>query len=166
MNDSISYSDGQFLVHIGPEVLEDFRKHVQTDSSKPESCGVLVGSTSVDFKEIWLESITSPLPKDCRGRTFFFLKDKGHQRFVDCVFDKSGGTQRLIGTWHTHPEKTPTPSSDDCRGWNKLIRKNPDFSPLIFAIIGTCEISVFLKRGRKFVKLTLIDNHEKIPRCR
>lgn len=165
MIDFVSYGDESLLVHLKAGVLDAFCKNVQTGSRKLEACGVLVGSTSVDFKEVWVESISESLPKDRRGRAFFFLRDKGHQKFVDRMFGQSGGTKRLLGSWHTHPEKSPSPSSADYRGWNKLIKRNPDFAPLIFVIVGTCEINLFIKRGRKFVKLSPISNHEKIPRC-
>ena len=155
-----SYGEGELVVHFAPLVLESFCKHVQANIRNPEACGILVGSTSVDFKEIWVDSATTPLPQDCRGRTYFFLKDKGHQNFVNCVFDESGGTQRLLGTWHTHPEKTPKPSSDDCRGWNKMIKKNPDFSRLIFVIVGTSDIRLFTKKGKDFIELAARNRHE------
>lgn len=139
------------------------RKYVQTDSSQSEACGVLIGSTSVDFEEVYIESITEPLPKDRRGRACFFLRDKGHQKFVDRVFKESRGTKRLVGAWHTHPEKNPSPSSADYRGWNRLIKHNPDFAPLVFIIVGTREVAMFMKKGRKFVKIPITSNHEKLP---
>ena len=156
MFDSLSYGDEELQVLLKTEVVDSFREHLQSESYNPEACGVLVGSTSIDFESYTVESISPPLPKDLRGRTFFFLKDKGHQKFVNQLFKESEGTQRLLGAWHTHPEKNPSPSSSDYKGWNKLIKKNPDFSPLIFVIVGTSNMSLFTKRGKKFIKLSPI----------
>lgn len=153
MIDYVIYSKSELLVHFNSQVLHAFRLHSQVDLRKPEACGVLVGSTSIDYKELWVDFITHPMPQDSRGRTFFFLRDKGHQKFVNSIFNKSGGTQRLLGTWHTHPEKTPSPSLVDYNGWDKIGKRNSNFTPLIFVIVGTKDIRVYTKVDDKYVEL-------------
>ena len=77
--------------------------HRQTAPDAAESFGVLMGTTSVDRREIWIERVTTPMAYDRRTRFSFALRDPGHQRMACGMFTCSGGRAIYLGTWHTHP---------------------------------------------------------------
>ena len=131
----------------------------QVESDTPESCGVLVGTTSIDRREVWIESVTTPMAEDGRSRFSYKLRDPGHQRTVSKEFASSGGRAIYLGTWHTHPEPWPTPSRIDRRDWLRCVRLNRG-RPLAFVLVGTVEIRVFIRTGLRF-KLLMeeCDNH-------
>ncbi len=62
-------------------------------------------------------------------------KDPGHQKISDTGWKESGGIITYLGEWHTHPVKTPSPSSTDRYEWSKLCAFYSD--PLVFLIVGT-----------------------------
>ena len=118
-----------------------------------ESFGVLMGTTSVDRREIWIESVTTPMEHDRRTRFSFALRDPGHQRTVCGMFGCSGGRSIYLGTWHTHPEPVPTPSRIDRTDWAARVRANRG-RPLAFVLVGTDQVRVFVRRRRRFRALS------------
>ena len=91
-------------VHVSDEVERVWHSHRQTAPDTAESFGVLMGTTSFDRREIWIETITTPMEHDRRTRFSFALRDPGHQQAVCGMFACSGGRTIYLGTWHTHPE--------------------------------------------------------------
>ena len=75
------------------------------------------------------------MPYDVQCRSRFELKDPGHQRTVDKLFERSNGSEIYLGTWHTHPEQIPCPSRVDKSDWRACLKRNKDRS-LIFVIAG------------------------------
>ena len=136
-------------VTVCDEVAGIWHRHRQTAAGTPaETFGVLMGTTSVDRREIWIEAVTTPMADDRCSRFSFALRDPGHQRAVCGKFNCSGGTGIYLGTWHTHPEPIPTPSGVDRNDWVACLRANLG-RPLAFVLVGTEEIRVFVRtRGR------------------
>ena len=135
-------------VNVDDEVAGVWHVHRQTVATASESFGVLMGTTSVDRREIWIETVTTPMPRDRCSRFSFALRDPGHQRAVSRKFASSAGRAIYLGTWHTHPEPVPTPSWIDLNDWVICLRANRG-RPLAFAIVGTEEVRVFVRtRGR------------------
>ena len=97
-------------VTVCDEVAGIWHGHRQTAAGAAETFGVLMGTTSVDRREIWIEAVTTPMADDRCSRFSFALRDPGHQRAVCEKFNYSGGRAIYLGTWHTHPEPIPTPS--------------------------------------------------------
>ena len=118
-----------------------------------ESFGVMIGTTSVDRREIWIEQVTTPMPRDRRARFSFALRDPGHQRIVCGMFARSGGRSIYLGTWHTHPVPVPTPSRIDRKDWVACLRANPG-RPLAFALVGTDRTRVFVRKRWGFRPLS------------
>ena len=136
-------------VHVRDEVAGVWYAHRQTAADAAESFGVLMGTTSVDRREIWLESATTPMAHDWRTRLSFALRDPGHQQAVRRKFACSGGRTIYLGTWHTHPEPVPTPSGIDRDDWAACLRANPR-RPLAFVLVGTDQVRVFVRARRRF----------------
>ena len=139
-------------VYVWDEVADVWHAHRQTAADAAESFGVLMGTTSVDRREIWIESVTTPMAHDWRTRLAFALRDSGHQRAVRRKFARSGGRTIYLGTWHTHPELAPTPSRIDRDDWLACLRANLR-RPLAFVLVGTGQVRVFVREGRRFRSL-------------
>ena len=130
-----------------------WRAHRQIVAGVPESFGVLMGTTSIDRREVWIEGVTTPMALDKRSHASYELRDPRHQRRVRDEFISSHGQAIYLGTWHTHPEPVPIPSRIDRSDWYKCLRRNPG-RPLAFVIVGTDTISVFVRAGCRFRPLT------------
>lgn len=140
-------------VHVSDQVTEVWHTHRQTAPDAVESFGVLIGTTSVDRRVIWIEQVTTPMPRDRRTRFSFALHDPGHQRVVCGMFARSGGRSIYLGTWHTHPVPVPAPSRIDRRDWVACQRANPG-RPLVFALVGTDRTRVFVRKTWRFRPLS------------
>ena len=136
-------------VHVRDQVAGVWHTHRQTAADAAESFGVLIGTTSVDRREIWIESVTTPMAHDQRTRLSFELRDSGHQRAVCGKFACSGGRAIYLGTWHTHPEPVPTPSGIDRNDWAACLRANTG-RPLAFVLVGTDQVRVFVRARWRF----------------
>ena len=146
-------------VHVSDEVAGVWYAHRQTAPDEAESFGVLMGTTSVDRRDIWIERVTTPMAHDRRTRFSFKLRDPGHQRMVYGMFTSSGGRAIHLGTWHTHPEPVPTPSGIDRNDWGACLRANRG-RPLAFVLVGTDKVRVFVRARWQFRPLSEeCDNH-------
>lgn len=143
-------------VRIARSVADVWSDYAQHESSSPEGCGVLIGTTTDDWDEIWIESATPPLAADTQMRTTFRLEDPGHQSIVDAHHAETGGSHVYLGTWHTHPEEHPRPSRVDTRDWRACRRRNPGRN-LVFAIVGTQEVALFENSYVGFRKMNASD---------
>lgn len=138
---------GRWVI-VCAEVAGVWHGHRQTEVTETESFGVLIGTTSVDRRETWIEAVTTPLPRDRCSRYSFALRDPGHQQAVSRKFASSDGRAIYLGTWHTHPEPVPNPSDIDRKDWVACQRANRG-RPLAFVLVGTDVVRVFVRtRGR------------------
>ena len=142
-------------VWVAEQVLEVWESYRQTKAYLPESFGVIIGTTSINRCELWLDDVTTPMPYDVQCRSRFELKDPGHQRTVDKLFERSNGSEIYLGTWHTHPEQIPCPSRVDKSDWRACLKRNKD-RPLIFVIAGIAETRMFRSLGRRFKPLEVV----------
>ena len=139
-------------VTVCDEVAAVWHGHRQTAASAAESFGVLMGTTSSDRRDIWIEAVTTPMPDDRRSRFSFALCDPGHQRAVCQKFICAGGRAIYLGTWHTHPEPVPAPSDIDRNDWVACLRANLR-RPLAFVLVGIEEVRVFVRTRGRFMPL-------------
>ena len=139
-------------VYVCDEVVDIWDAQRQMQSRAAESFGVLVGTTSVDKKDAWIEAVTTPMPLDWCSRFAFELRDPGHQRVVCEMFERSGGSRIYLGTWHTHPEPRPTASMVDKKDWRACQEANRG-RPLAFVLVGTEELRFFCRSKGGFGEL-------------
>ena len=146
-------------VTVCAEVAGVWHGHRQSQATAAESFGVLIGTTSVDRREIWIEAVTTPLSRDRRSRHSFALRDRGHQQAVCRKFASSDGRAIYLGTWHTHPEPVPNPSEVDRKDWVACLRANRG-RPLAFVLVGTDAVRVFVRTRGRFKPLRQkFENH-------
>ena len=140
-------------MYVCDEVLGVWDAERQRQFHAAESFGVLVGTTSVDKKEVWIEAVTTPMPLDRRSRFWFELRDPGHQHVVvreartvrrkadlsrDLAYRPSGSTDRVDGRQEGLAglsEGEPGMPACVCFGWYqrdtvKLPRDAPYFGEL------------------------------------
>lgn len=152
-----SFSKNGIRLHIHERVKEIFTAARQAGPSDHERFGVLIGSKSVDEEHYWIEHVTQPLPRDKSTRTSFIMQDPGHQRMLDKFFKKSGRKKIYMGTWHTHPQRVPIPSSIDRNDWCSCIKRNMD-RKLFFLIIGAEQGEAYFRGERDFLSMEQIDD--------
>lgn len=98
-----------FSLHIANKVIDIWHAYRQVKSMEPEAFGVLVGNKDLEIESYGLVEITVPQKGDRCSRMSFSLRDPEHQNIVDHLHKSSQGQLVYFGTWHTHPEKIPTP---------------------------------------------------------
>ncbi|MBV7310198.1 Mov34/MPN/PAD-1 family protein [Acinetobacter sp. CWB-G5] len=142
MNEQLSINIDDATIYISLEITEIWNQYRQISPKSNEACGILIGSQLQDTKTYQLEYITTPQKQDIRSRFNFVMKDSYHQSFLDQKYLESNGTSIYLGTWHSHPQKIPIPSSIDIDDWRKCIMRNSGRN-LFFIIIGTQEVKIY-----------------------
>lgn len=142
-------------LQVSNDILMIWEGYKQTNTKDDERFGVIIGSRSETLNEYNIEMVTAPFPKDESTRHSFLLKDENHQSAVNRAFEDTVGTSAYLGTWHTHPELIPTPSTIDKKDWKSCTIRNRD-RQLFFVIVGTQEVSVFVRKYFGIRKLELV----------
>ena len=155
-NYGTSFSGIGITIHFSDVVWNKWNENRQINSTDHECFGVLIGSCSIDLDEYWIESITTPFSQDNSSRFSFRLNDNKHQETVNQQFDSANGEQIYLGTWHTHPESHPTPSSIDTEDW-QLCKKRNSGRRLFFVIVGTSETCVYSHQENNNIQLELME---------
>lgn len=143
--------DRRMLVYLRIAVLEVFGHHVQSGFSSRESGGILLGY--VRGMNLEIIEATEPSRFDERFPFLFVRKAERHRHIAESRWNRSGGTIRYLGEWHTHPEDLPLPSSIDLIEWRKLAVKRNDGRPLLAVIVGRrgLHIEVMDDSGQRMV---------------
>lgn len=149
------FSTENFKLNVSGPVIETWQSHRQITRHLHESFGVLVGSKSSDASIYWLDEITTPLPDDTHTRFSFILRDKGHQEKVNHAYRQSANRLGYMGTWHTHPENYPVPSTIDLRDWRACSARNQD-RKMFFIIVGIKQTKLFTFQNQQITSTTLI----------
>jgi integrative and conjugative element protein (TIGR02256 family) len=152
--DKITGTEKCCYLIISKLVQEVFLKHRQIKDTNTEACGVLIGNHLINGKTIHLKIATTPQAKDKRRRYSFELNSVSHQNILDSYFKLSNNEDVYLGTWHTHPEKIPTPSNKDIADWNKQYMSNKKlFNRMIFTIVGINKIRFWMIEKNKLFEL-------------
>lgn len=141
-------------IDIFPAVQEMIFSHRQISGLSTEAGGMLVGYENAQTGNFTLANATEPQPSDVRTRISLVLRYQ-HKEQLRKLQEPYG----YIGTWHTHPSATPSPSPVDLRDWEKCIRKNQNCtSALVFIIAGTETYRVWLcdSRSGKIIEGSLL----------
>ena len=129
-------------------------KYKQVEKHSIESCGILIGTHSLDGKKIEIHHITEPSSNDIRKKYFFKMNSQFHQKKLNKIFIESGDECVYLGTWHTHPEKIPMPSKCDINDWKKQYKENNKmFDKMCFMIIGQTSKIIWMINDSGIIKL-------------
>jgi len=145
------------VLSFSPRATELLNSHRQLDPADCEACGVLLGRLFNEVHDAVVDDISEPQIQDTRSR-FNVFRSSEHSRIALERWKASQGFELLLGLWHTHPERDPTPSTDDYADWKQLLLKGRyEGSRLFFLIVGTSrsrcwEGSVARKRIRRTVQ--------------
>lgn len=123
-----------------PDVQNLLYTYRQISSSAAEAGGVLIGYENTSTGNFTVSGATEPQVADFRSRMSLQLNKK-HRELIKKLEAPYG----YIGTWHTHPAGTPSPSSVDLRDWKKCTKRNRNStSALVFVIAGTESYRIWL----------------------
>ncbi len=102
-----------------------------------EAGGVLLGYIEEGERRIIIDSVSTPQPHDRRSRRQFY-RSSDHQNIAVSAWRHSEGYCHYLGLWHTHPERTPSPSDCDKADWRTAtLQGQYAASSLFFMILGT-----------------------------
>lgn len=143
-DEDIRFWGSTIELRVNKQVYACWLEHRQMNPKDTEQFGVLIGSRVEGEQSIWIDRCTTPQKKDISQRSFFVMKDTTHQQIIDKAFEQSSGELGYIGTWHTHPQNAPEPSSIDLNDWEKCTQRNPD-RQLVFVIVGNKQVNLYIK---------------------
>lgn len=135
------FQRGKLRVILPFSVQENLNKFKQTSQGDFESAGLLIGHIR-NNGDIFINNITEPKKEDDRTRVSFKLDAYAHQSEVDDLYTSSDKILGYLGTWHTHPQKIPTPSGVDIVDWKGHYEDNTDRS-LFFIVVGLLNIALY-----------------------
>ena len=116
----IGLPNGKVVDVLSP-VMDEIRKWIQDDCSKPESGGYIVGYQHEHTGNVSLEAVSHP------RHQLFLKRARRHKSYY-------------MGVWHTHPQKAPVPSEIDWNDWNETMRSDKTGCQYVFFVIaGTDE---------------------------
>ena len=132
----LTMPDGTALV-ITQKVIDRMAAFAQRTPHDTEASGLLIGHERAEPRQIILDRLTTPQPRDYRTRTRFKRDVKSHQLLLDQEWRSSGGKRTYLGEWHTHPEVDPKPSALDRQNNRRIFATATiDMPFLVFIIVG------------------------------
>lgn len=134
---------------IKSDVQKIVANYKQNTSNKNESGGIILGQISNGIT--YITKVSTPNIYDFSAYNLFIRNKEAAQIIVNYEFANSFGKTIYLGEWHTHPEETPRPSSQDI----KMIKKQYKDSSLnidyiILLIQGIKKIYLGIYDGKNF----------------
>ena len=127
---------GPYQVFLNIETQHIFNQHRQVKPKQLESGGILLGQ--VKDKRIYILRASTPSPFDKATRYSFRRNPKIAQVIINYELWNSGQLNTYLGEWHTHPEKSPSPSkTDDDMIKDQLIKNQLHYPFVLQYIQGT-----------------------------
>jgi len=155
--DNVIFKNELITINVTSTVYNCWMQHRQMMNSDTEKFGVLIGSRLPDDGTFWLDMCTTPKAKDKSKRASFLMQDPSHQLAIDQAFKKSSGEMGYLGTWHTHPQSHPIPSSVDINDWLSCMVRNPD-RLLLFVIVGEKQTNIYINLNNNLEIITRDNN--------
>ena len=133
--------DSQSLDIIS-DVVTEMLTYQQINQESPESGGLLLGYVDSKTNNETISAITKPQFRDIRTRVFYGLRDNEHHEQLRLASQRKN---YFMGTWHTHPQRDPSPSNTDWDDWRSTLEgKSNTYKHVYFIIIGTSKIRIWL----------------------
>ena len=138
-----------YSVELSRKILELFEKYNKEYAYDVESGGILIGKVNQETRRIVIEDITEPYEADKRTRYNFVRSEKGHQEYMDRVWNESGHELTYIGEWHTHNQKKIQASLIDINNWKRISKIQHNTNVLVFIILGRTDYKVWISNSTK-----------------
>jgi len=117
------------------QVLEHFHVYQQRRWYQKESGGQLFAQIEGDV--IRVAEATGPRKTDKRSR-FSYVADRRTERQE--IRDRYVQELHYVGDWHTHPERTPKPSSLDVESIRECVRRSTHrLNAFVLVVVGNAE---------------------------
>ncbi|GGF50896.1 Mov34/MPN/PAD-1 family protein [Echinicola rosea] len=145
----------KFRIVLLDSVIDVLRKYKQVNSKSHESGGILLGQVKGNSIYIMRASIPTNWDKSSRN-SFNRCKDIA-QVIINYEFANSNQKTIYLGEWHTHPEKSPTPSSVDKKMILDQFKDNELNEPFLILVIQGIKgihISITNEEGTNGITLT------------
>jgi len=110
---------GDGLVLMPKSVLTRLHQYRQIKFWHREKGGIFLGKYR--GKHIEIIDVTLPQHDDICGRFFFNRCSPLHQQVAYQQWKDSNSEITYVGEWHTHPEETASPSSQDMNEWQSKL---------------------------------------------
>lgn len=114
-------SNEEWEIRIFPEVI----KAIETESLKwgeLETGGILIGHISIPTQTIVITSQIEAPEDSIRGKTHFHSGIKGLNKEIKHIEKTTGVMLTQLGTWHSHPNGSASPSPVDIDGKQQMYR--------------------------------------------
>jgi integrative and conjugative element protein (TIGR02256 family) len=154
---------GQRLI-LAPSVLNHIAKHQQADGSSSEAGGQLFARFGDGIVRV--ERATGPRVADRRSR-YGYIPDRRMEQLEIDTMHRQG--LHFIGDWHTHPERTPRPSTSDVRSIRQAFEQSKHhLNGFILLIAGTepfpagLFVSLYNSRGETAMVLELPETSDNV----
>ena len=126
MNDyAILDPESGYQIRFSPaalDVMQDEAYGVRlTFGPHVETGGILVGQIDDACQVIWVTSAIGPPPDSQRASSYIKLGIAGTAELLAAIERRSGGRNRFIGMWHTHPRAEPSESEIDHQAMADLL---------------------------------------------
>jgi len=154
----VIYKFGDKQVIFTNPVAKALHSYKQIRKEQHESGGILLGKIYKDL--IVVDTISEPSKVDKSGRYYFERNVCEAQKIIKSAWSQSQGERVYLGEWHTHPENTPTPSSDDKKLIRNMLKESVmEIDFLIMVIIGIEDnyVAVIQKGKKHLVQLDKLE---------
>lgn len=131
-----------FEVRIAPPALREMlawaRRRRRTEGPTVETGGHLFGERDEVTQTIWIDEVSGPPPDSRASSAGFECGIEGIQDACNEKEQRTRGSVRWIGMWHTHPQAAPLPSHIDVTSMEQYSFASKS-RPLLTIIGGTPE---------------------------
>jgi len=124
-------SDLDYRIIIKKNVIKHITQYLQSSPWKKEAGGQLFGDFEGD--KFVISIATGPRKTDFRSR-FGYKPDTKEELLEIKQYQEMG--KWFLGDWHTHPQKTPRPSSIDIKTAQKSYAKSHTILPGFLLLIA------------------------------
>ena len=131
-----------FEVRISRRAWQQMQEVVQKSAwrygRRVETGGILLGERDEVLRIMWVDEFSAPPPDSALTENEFLCGIKGTLALHTGRNQKSHGSTRYLGMWHTHPSSLPLPSSKDVAAMFSLsAQAGGALAHSLMVIIGT-----------------------------
>lgn len=103
-------------------IQSEIALNARTGNARDETGGLLLGEIDDTLSTICIDAATGAPPDSVKSPERFVCGFEGTERRCQFHANKSGGSTRFVGVWHTHPFSMPKPSSVDLQAMVQILR--------------------------------------------